>query len=384
MKALREIENRGEHDFWRSGKVGSQADIMVHANQKEAFEAELASHGITYTVLFPSVHEHFEENRKIREAHVGSNKWSPYITIDEYHSTDEIHAYIEQMATTYASFNVRTIDLDVTYEGRVIKSLIIENAGPTKPNILIDAGIHAREWLSPAVCTYWINQLLENYGTGPGQNTYIDDYNFYILPVFNPDGYEFSQDGTHRDWRKNRADTGSVSGCYGVDLNRNFDYHWHDSGVSDVHCSYVYPGSSGGDQIETNIMETRFANIPATPILSISLHAYDWNFLYPFGYATGHYPSIVSELIALCNGAVADLNAEHADESGVGVRDFGCINAADLYPAAGASDDWYASQGVRYVYTPEMRGPSFDVPPTQIVPASEEMWAALKYMMDTM
>lgn len=42
----------------------------------------------------------------------------------------------------------------------------------------------------------------------------------YILPVLNPDGYEYTH--THdRMWRKNRAQYGE---CIGVDLNRNFRY----------------------------------------------------------------------------------------------------------------------------------------------------------------
>merc|ERR1712107_806757 len=34
---------------------------------------------------------------------------------------------------------------------------------------------------------------------------------------------------------------------------------------------------------------------------------------------------------------------------------FDPINSADLYPAAGASDDWYKSLGMRYAFTTELR-----------------------------
>lgn len=43
----------------------------------------------------------------------------------------------------------------------------------------------------------------------------------YILPVMNPDGYEYSHT-KDRMWRKNRAWHGGQ--CVGVDLNRNFRY----------------------------------------------------------------------------------------------------------------------------------------------------------------
>lgn len=56
-------------------------------------------------------------------------------------------------------------------------------------------------------------------------------------------------------------------------------------------------------------------------------------------------------------------------------------------PAAGASDDWSKSIGVKYVYTIEVRPDmndwnGFVLPAAQIVPTSEEVWAALKVIAD--
>jgi murein tripeptide amidase MpaA len=57
----------------------------------------------------------------------------------------------------------------------------------------------------------------------------LNKVNFVILPVANPDGYEFSHT-SDRSWIKNRRQV-SLS-CFGVDLNRNFQYHF--SASSDV------------------------------------------------------------------------------------------------------------------------------------------------------
>lgn len=50
-----------------------------------------------------------------------------------------------------------------------------------------------------------------------------------------------------------------------------------------------------------------------------------------------------------------------------------------LDPAAGDSNDWYASLGFRFTYTTELRDKGrygFELPEDQIIPSGEEMWAA--------
>ena len=68
----------------------------------------------------------------------------------------------------------------------IVLSLL--KAGRGKPNIWIEAGIHAREWIAPAMAIYIIDQLLNNDKDG-----FLSKLNFHILPCANPDGYEFSR-----------------------------------------------------------------------------------------------------------------------------------------------------------------------------------------------
>lgn len=61
-------------------------------------------------------------------------------------------------------------------------------------------GIHAREWISPAVVMYMVRELTERL---EGQEELLDNLDWYILPVTNPDGYAYTQTDD-RMWRKTR------------------------------------------------------------------------------------------------------------------------------------------------------------------------------------
>jgi len=67
--------------------------------------------------------------------------------------------------------------------------------------------IHSREWITGAVCTYLINELLNNEQDTEIQS-WLNNFDFYILPVANPDGYEYTHNTV-----KNRKNICSVLPC---------------------------------------------------------------------------------------------------------------------------------------------------------------------------
>lgn len=96
--------------------------------------------------------------------------------------------------------------------------------------------------------TYVIDYLVEN-----SENLEVD---YYILPVVNPDGYEYTF-VTDRLWRKNRRRNGYGS-CSGVDLNRNFGYRWGGKGTSKDICHETYSGSAPFSEPETDAIRNFF------------------------------------------------------------------------------------------------------------------------------
>ncbi|CAJ0583497.1 unnamed protein product, partial [Mesorhabditis spiculigera] len=94
-----------------------------------------------------------------------------------------------------------------------------------------------------------------------------------------------------------------------------------------------------------NVLLARRANIKGY----VTLHSYGENLLYPWGYNVRTYPSDVTDLINMGRAMSQAIQRVH------GTR-YAVANAADLlYPAAGASDDYAKSIGIKYVYTVELR-----------------------------
>ena len=72
---------------------------------------------------------------------------------------------------------------------------------------------------------YLVYQLIAGYGKDEEITAWVDSYDFYVIPVINPDGFVYTQT-TERLWRKSRlpplpgANQSEV--CWGIDLNRNW------------------------------------------------------------------------------------------------------------------------------------------------------------------
>jgi len=360
---LRDYHVETNLDFWREAAPGQSADVMVPTRMMKTVTDWLKTHNIQFEVMVEDVQSLIEETKPKNASSRSKGK----MDWEDYYPHEDLNAFIQGLAD--ANDFASIINIGQSYEGRDMNVLAITKAGPGKPNVFIEAGIHAREWISPAVATFIFRELVEDNAEHP---EYLDNINWYFLPSANPDGYAYTFD-TDRLWRKTRSP--QSGGCYGVDPNRNWDFHWGETGVSSNPCTEIFPGEQPFSEIETSNIRDFVKTLDPVPVLSQCFHSYSQLWLWPFGYDYGAYPENREELEQLAIDACDALYQVHGTV-------FDPINSADLYPASGAADDWYKGVlGSRFAFTVELRDTGrygFVLPKEQIIPSGEELWAAME------
>lgn len=211
----------------------------------------------------------------------------------------------------------------------------------------------------------------------------IRRYTFYIMPVLNPDGYEYSH--THnRLWRKTRSTSNHPiyrHFCLGADPNRNYDARHGATGSSTHPCSQTYAGSVPFTEPETRHQSNFvYANRLAMKMF-ISFHSYSQMILLPFSHSKQLAPDH-KDLESVGLAAVKAIEQTHGTVYKVGP------SANILYTASGTASDWaYEKAGIKYSYTIELRDTGtygFLLPRQQIVPTGEETFNGLLAMIKQM
>ncbi|CAG4956492.1 unnamed protein product [Parnassius apollo] len=161
-----------------------------------------------------------------------------------------------------------------------------------KPGILIVGALNGMTWGAPNAIMELSDKLL--YDTNY-QTPFFNDYDWYMIPLANPDGHYFTQNIHSRKpldveiwcrnttaqidtrpslWYKNVDKDYHNETCFGTNINRNFAYHWQD----DVHktptrCSQYYPGKKPFSTAEAQALRSYIHELGDSIQLAIHLHA---------------------------------------------------------------------------------------------------------------
>uniref|UniRef100_A0A663LY56 Carboxypeptidase O n=1 Tax=Athene cunicularia TaxID=194338 RepID=A0A663LY56_ATHCN len=289
--------------------------------------------------------------------------------------------------------------LGKTTENRTMYYLqISQPSDKIKKIIWMDCGIHAREWISPAFCQWFVKEILQNYKSDPKIRRFLQNLDLYILPVLNIDGYIYSWE-KDRLWRKNRSPHMNGT-CYGTDLNRNFNSSWGSIGVSYNCSSEIFCGSGPESEPETRAVAQFIKNKSSDILCYLTIHSYGQYILTPYG-STTKPPSNNEELVgqhihllqAVTCGtslftllpflqrkmAAAALMGKYGTSYKVGAT------SLILYSNSGSSRDWAHTIGIPFSYTFELRDKGthgFVLPPDQIQHTCEETMLAVTAIID--
>ncbi|XP_029653617.2 zinc carboxypeptidase, partial [Octopus sinensis] len=307
---------------------------------------------------------------KIAEEKPKSVLYSEKAVTSTYAPIDRIVDLIKSYAQLYS--HVGLIHYGKSYENRDLYAIKF-SVGPGKDTIIVEAGMHSREWIAIASTLKVIESFATKRNVDKEVTDLLEKYDWLFVPVTNPDGYHMTHT-MDRMWRKNTRP--QAGGCNGTDLNRNFDALWGGEGASPNPCHPTYRGSGVFSEPESRYL-SRLVRSTRNKIAFFSVHAYSQLILTPFG-CQRKKPRDSSHLTHVAELAKQAIYYETGKQFVVGTP------PDILYPATGGAYDWAKMKmNVKYAYAFELRPDphsmrGFIMPESEIQPSYRELFVALK------
>lgn len=349
-------------------------DLLVSPADIEAIEAM----GLDYTVLVPDVQRMvWTERAQIDIWRLGQSL-SPrgaFVPGDDtfyemFQPLADLNARMSQLAAARPDL-CRTEVIGQSIEGRDITAAVVSGPGEAsgRPAIVWIGTQHAREWVSPMTTMYLAEQLVARYDDDPRVRALMSGVEFWIVPVSNPDGYEYTWTN-QRLWRKNRRD--NEGGGRGVDLNRNWGFGWGGPGSDPTPQSFTYHGTAPFSEPETQALRDMSLVLGDRLAGFIDYHSYSQLILLPWSYVFQPAPQPDGAMFQQLGEAMED-----AIRDTTGARYDAGPSALTLYQASGVSTDWYYGDLGVPGFAIELRNTTtFLLPPAEILPCARENFAA--------
>ncbi len=174
------------------------------------------------------------------------------VSEERYHTSDEIETELNNYATVYSDLaQLRLLGYTLQDSLPLYALKISDNveSEEDEPAIFYMGSMHAEEILGIEVAMFMIDSLLTGYADGNQQiQWWVDNCEIWIMPDVNPEGHQVVMDELDIYYRKNKRDNNNngildfnpglntsptigegMDDYDGVDLNRNWDYHWENS-----------------------------------------------------------------------------------------------------------------------------------------------------------
>ena len=160
---------------------------------------------------------------------------------------------------------------------RVLRMTSASGGSANKTRVLINLGIHGREYITGEVSLHLLAQLCDG---SQRSRDLLDETEFIIIPLLNVAGREKveSDSASCSSMRKNEND---------VDLNRNFDFVWNEG--SDDTTQEDYRGDSAMSEPESKLLNHTASTFK--PLMFIDVHSGDQSLMYPFSFKAEECPN---------------------------------------------------------------------------------------------
>ncbi|MFH1748799.1 MAG: M14 family zinc carboxypeptidase [Planctomycetota bacterium] len=257
----------------------------IDARIAPAAQPYLAISGLRYDVIV-------DDLQKYLDARFGGTRVRGFF--DSLRTYNEHVQYMNDLVATYPDL-AEMVQVGTSVEGRALWALRISGPGDVKPAVLYHGAEHGNEAAGSSVVAYVANYLLSHYSPGsiPSTTDLVDNVEWYLLPIMNPDGYvDYSR------WNAN-----------GVDLNRN----WDGPGSGESPWGGPYPFS----EPETTAIRDFLIAHPTVRV-HVDLHGYVPWIMWVWGHIPDHCPehdrymavgAEFRDLIAAAGGGTYDIGS---------------------------------------------------------------------------
>lgn len=325
-------------------------DVVVRAQDLPS----IAAAGLRWDVIVDDIDEAARgEAQRLQSASLEGDWFA------DYRDYNAISQHLETLASRYPE-RARLHGIGSSLDGRSIWALEIGGGGTP---MLINGTQHAREWIAAMVSTCVADRLLSEYDRDPVVQKFVDSTTLWVVPVVNPDGYQYSW-STDRYWRKNRR------GGFGVDLNRNFAVGYGGGGSSTSKRSNVYRGEYAFSEPESAALRDLAKREKVA--LHVDFHSYGQLVMYPWMYSSARVPDR-DRFAAVGDRMASAMYAQHETR-------YRLVSGVETSPTGGTLTDWMYGEAHALSYTVELRprgGSGFVLPPEQIRPTCDEGFAAV-------
>lgn len=281
-----------------------------------------------------------------------------------YHDYARVQSRLSSIASSCPEF-ASLVELGKSVRGRKLTAIRFTRGPGRKPGALFVGNHHAREHLStevPLLAAQWI----ADNASKPEVRGLLETRDVYFIPLLNPDGAEYDVEGGRYRWhRKNMA--ANSDGSVGIDLNRNYDDHWGESGTSRWPSDDTYGGPGPFSEPESRALRD-FLNARPHIKTMISYHTSGELILYPWSWTE-------DPLTGPALSAYQAMGRKMAEWTGYRPQ-----QSSELYPSSGDTCDWaWSAHGV-YCFTYELDGPGFYPGSAVIGPTASKNIPAILYL----